>query len=102
MIQSNFKLTPKNYSAMELQQAFENALKTVDTLTQRPSNEHLLKLYALYKQSTHGDNDTERPGGFDFKAAAKYNAWAGLIGKSKEDAMREYIDLIDVLKAAES
>lgn len=87
---------------MELQQAFENALKTVDTLTQRPSNEHLLKLYALYKQSTHGDNDTERPGGFDFKAAAKYNAWASLSGKPKEEAMKEYVDLIDSLKAAEN
>lgn len=87
---------------MEIQSLFDNAVKSADTLTQRPSNEQLLKLYALFKQSTHGDNDTERPGGFDFKAAAKYNAWESLKGMNKEDAMREYIDLINALKAAEN
>ncbi|KOF04437.1 acyl-CoA-binding protein [Roseivirga seohaensis subsp. aquiponti] len=87
---------------MESNEAFQNALKTVDTLTQRPSNEQLLKLYALYKQATHGDNDTERPGGFDFKAAAKYNAWEKFKGESKENAMKAYIDLVNELKSAES
>ncbi|MFT6055529.1 MAG: acyl-CoA-binding protein [Roseivirga sp.] len=87
---------------MEIQQAFEAAVKISDTLTQRPSNEQLLKLYGLYKQSTHGDNDTERPGGFDFKAAAKYNAWTNLAGMNKEMAMKEYIDLMNSLKAAEN
>ena len=87
---------------MELSQRFDEALKNVDTLTQRPSNESLLKMYALYKQATHGDNDTERPGGFDFKAAAKYNAWAAIKGKSKDDAMTEYIDLVNELKSAEN
>ena len=87
---------------MELSQRFDEALKNVDTLTQRPSNESLLKMYALYKQATHGDNDTERPGGFDFKAAAKYNAWAAIQGKSKDDAMTEYIDLVNELKSAEN
>ncbi|WP_339607311.1 acyl-CoA-binding protein [uncultured Roseivirga sp.] len=87
---------------MESTEAFQNALKTVDTLTQRPSNEQLLKLYALYKQSTHGDNDTDRPGGFDFKAAAKYNAWENIKGQSKEEAMKAYIDLVNELKSAEN
>ena len=87
---------------MELSQRFDEALKNVDTLTQRPSNESLLKMYALYKQATHGENDTERPGGFDFKAAAKHNAWAAIQGKSKDDAMTEYIDLVNELKSAEN
>ena len=87
---------------MESNEAFQNALKTVDTLTQRPSNEQLLKLYALYKQATHGDNDTDRPGGFDFKAAAKYNAWESIKGQSKEEAMKAYIDLVNELKSAEN
>ena len=54
-------------------------------------------LYALYKQTTEGDVSGERPGGFDFKAIAKYDAWAEIKGKSKEDAMKEYVSLVDRL-----
>ena len=31
---------------------------------------------------------------------AKYDAWAALKGTSQEDAMRQYVDLIDELKDA--
>jgi acyl-CoA-binding protein len=54
-------------------------------------------LYALYKQATEGDVTGDRPGGFDFKAIAKFDAWAELKGKSKEEAMKAYIDLMDKL-----
>ena len=54
-------------------------------------------LYALYKQATEGDVSGERPGGFDFKAIAKYDAWAEIKGKSKEDAMKEYVSLVNRL-----
>ena len=83
---------------MTLQEQFEQAYKNVNTLTERPSNEDLLSLYGAYKQATEGDNNTERPGGFDFKAAAKYNAWEKLKGTSKEQAMEQYIQIIDRLK----
>ena len=86
---------------MELKEAFEQAIKQVDTLTNRPSNDILLKAYALYKQATEGDNNNERPGGFDFKAIAKHNAWLEEKGKSSEEAMTAYIDLITGLVAAE-
>lgn len=86
---------------MELKEAFEQAIKQVDTLTQRPSNDVLLKIYALFKQATEGDNEGKRPGGFNFKAIAKYNAWLEEKGKSSEEAMTEYIDLINGLVAAE-
>jgi diazepam-binding inhibitor (GABA receptor modulator, acyl-CoA-binding protein) len=82
---------------MELQQKFENAVVRSKELTKRPSNEELLSLYALYKQATEGDVAGERPGGFDFKAIAKYDAWADLQGKSKEAAMNEYISLVEKL-----
>lgn len=78
-------------------QEFEEAVKKSKDLPQRPSNEELLKLYALYKQATDGDNNEERPGGFDFKAIAKHNAWEEEKGKSKEDAMNEYITLVNNL-----
>jgi acyl-CoA-binding protein len=82
---------------MDLQQQFEQAVARSKELTKRPSNEELLSLYGLFKQATDGDVDGNRPGGFDFKAIAKYDAWAELKGKSKETAMNEYIALMDKL-----
>lgn len=77
----------------------ENAAALTKKFTSRPSNEELLKLYGLYKQATEGDNETERPGGFDFKAAAKYNAWLNFKGKSKHEATEEYISLVEELSS---
>lgn len=82
---------------MELEQQFEAAAARSKELTKRPSNEELLQLYALYKQGSEGDVNEERPGGFDFKAIAKHDAWAELKGKSKEHAMQEYIAFMDKL-----
>jgi diazepam-binding inhibitor (GABA receptor modulator, acyl-CoA-binding protein) len=82
---------------MELQQDFEQAVTRSKELTRRPSNEELLQLYALYKQATEGDVSGERPGGFDFKAIAKYDAWAELKGKSKEESMKDYIIFVSQL-----
>lgn len=78
-------------------EAFEQAVAKSKTLSERPSNEILLKLYGLYKQVSDGDIKGERPGGFDFKAAAKYDAWEKQKGKSKDDASKEYIDLVNSL-----
>ncbi len=75
----------------------EEAVALTKTFTVKPSNPELLKLYALYKQATEGDNNTERPGGFDFVAAAKYNAWDSEKGKTKESATEEYIALVQEL-----
>jgi diazepam-binding inhibitor (GABA receptor modulating acyl-CoA-binding protein) len=75
----------------------ESAVALTKKFTSKPSNEELLKLYSLYKQATEGDNNEDRPGGFDFVAAAKYNSWFALKGKSKEEASLEYIDLVNQL-----
>ncbi len=75
----------------------EEAAQLTKTFTSRPSNEELLKLYGLYKQATAGDNESERPGGFDFKAAAKYNSWMNYKGKTKEEAAVLYIQLVEEL-----
>lgn len=76
---------------------FEEAVAKSKMLTERPLNDVLLKLYALYKQVTEGDVSGERPGGFDFKGAAKYDAWEEQKGKSNEDAANEYIELVNSL-----
>jgi acyl-CoA-binding protein len=82
---------------MELHQQFENAVTRSKELTKRPGNEELLLLYSLFKQATDGDVSGDRPGGFDFKAIAKYDAWADLKGKSKDEAKKEYISLVEKL-----
>lgn len=85
---------------MALATDFENAVKASSSISERPSNEDLLKIYSLYKQATEGECTGDAPTGFDFKAAAKYNAWKGLSGTSSESAMTQYIDLITRLKSA--
>ncbi len=78
---------------MELKKSFEDAKTSVEQLTQKPDNDELLKLYGLFKQATIGNNNGSEPGGFDFKAAAKYNAWKNYYGMSPDEAMSQYIDL---------
>ena len=85
---------------MDLKEQFEQAVADSKSLSERPSNETLLQLYSLYKQSTDGDVNTEPPSNpFDFVNKAKYDAWSGLKGKSKDIAMQEYINLIQKLKS---
>ncbi|MBC7887427.1 MAG: acyl-CoA-binding protein [Ferruginibacter sp.] len=84
---------------MELTTLFDQAVANSKTLREKPDNDILLKLYAFYKQSTEGDLNAEAPvNPFDFVAKAKYNAWDQLKGKSRENAMQEYIDLVTALK----
>ena len=82
---------------MELKEKFDQAVTRSKALTKRPSNEELLELYALFKQATEGDATGERPGGFDFKAIAKYDAWKAQAGKTADEAMNMYITLMDRL-----
>jgi len=81
-----------------LQDRFAQAQKDVNDLAERPDNNTMLKLYALYKQATKGDAKGERPGGFDFVARAKFDAWSEVKGTSAEDAMQQYIDLVASLR----
>lgn len=78
----------------DLNAAFEQAQKDVKTLTERPSNENLLALYALFKQASEGDVSGKRPGMLDMVGRAKYDAWAGLSGTSSDDAKQQYVDKV--------
>ncbi len=85
---------------MEVKSLFERAVEDSKTLSTRPSNETLLQLYSLYKQSTEGDvsEDAAPTNPFDFVAKAKYEAWLALKGKPITEAQKEYINLINNLK----
>ena len=82
----------------KLKQAFEQAAKDVQTLSDRPDNDTLLRLYALYKQGSEGDVSGEKPGFFDFVGTAKYEAWGKLKGTAQDAAQQQYVDLVKKLK----
>ncbi|XP_074283205.1 acyl-CoA-binding domain-containing protein 6 [Silene latifolia] len=75
---------------MSLQEEFNQHAEKVNKLTQA-TNEDLLILYGLFKQANFGDVNTARPGIFDPKGRAKWDSWKSYEGKSKDDAMTEYI-----------
>lgn len=83
---------------MSLKKKFEAAVAASKKLSEKPDNATLLQLYSLYKQATDGDNDTKRPGMLDMVGRAKWDAWEGLKGTDSEDAMQQYIDLIESLQ----
>jgi diazepam-binding inhibitor (GABA receptor modulating acyl-CoA-binding protein) len=83
---------------MSLLEQFNQAQADSKNLPERPDNMTMLRIYALFKQATNGDESGERPGMTDFVARAKYDAWDELKGTSKNDAMQQYIDLIEELK----
>ncbi len=83
----------------DLAKQFEEAQKRVKELTKAPANEDLLELYALYKQATAGDVTGSRPGMMDFKGRAKYDAWSGRKGTSREAAMKQYVSTVSRLTA---
>ncbi|NOZ14128.1 MAG: acyl-CoA-binding protein [Acidobacteria bacterium] len=83
----------------EMKEKFEKAREDVTRLAERPDNNTLLKLYALYKQVTEGDVTGGRPGGFDLVGAAKYDARAEIKGMDTETAMAAYVALVEKLKS---
>ena len=82
----------------DLQAAFDAAVKNSTALGERPDNATLLKIYALYKQATEGDNEAKKPSFTDMVGRAKWDAWEKLKDTSADDAKQQYIDLIASLR----
>ncbi len=78
---------------------FERASQDIKSLAERPDNDTLLKLYALYKQGAEGDVNGPKPGFFDFVGTAKYEAWGKLAGTSQDEAKKKYVALVKKLIA---
>ena len=85
--------------ADDLKARFKQASVDVKALKQRPSDNDMLALYALYKQATDGDVSGGKPGFFDFVARAKFEAWEALQGTTADEAMQRYIDKVRSLGA---
>jgi len=82
----------------DLKAQFEKAVADSKELPERPDNQTLLKIYGLFKQASEGDNEGKRPGFTDMVGRMKFDAWAELKGKSNDEAMQDYVDLIESLK----
>ena len=81
----------------DLKTAFDKAMADSRNLSERPDNATLLKIYALYKQGSAGDNVDKKPGFSDMVARVKWDAWNNLKGTSQDEAMQQYVDLIESL-----
>ncbi|THV07268.1 Acbp from Moniliophthora Perniciosa [Dendrothele bispora CBS 962.96] len=89
------------------QTKFDTAVKIVQSLPKdgpiKPSQDDQLLFYKYYKQATIGDCNTARPGMLDFVGKAKWDAWNGVKGTSKEEAMKKYVEaLLEILKKTEN
>ncbi len=89
--------TPCVTPMSDLSNRFQAAVSNSRNISQRPDNSTLLQIYALYKQATEGDVTGDKPGFGDLVGRAKWDAWNKLNGLPQEDAMQQYVDLIDSL-----
>lgn len=83
----------------DLQTRFDGAATDVQNLDERPDNDTMLRLYALYKQATVGDVEGKRPGFTSLAGRMKYDAWSELEGTAADDAKQQYVDLVSELTA---
>ena len=80
---------------MNTSEAFNQAVADSRLLPEKPDNDTLLLLYALFKQATEGDAPEKGDYGmFDFKEKFKHEAWLKQKGTSSETAQQSYIDLV--------
>ena len=84
---------------MATEQDLAAAVQRVNALPKPPSTSDMLELYGLYKQVTTGDVTGSRPGMFDPKARAKWDAWSQQKGTSAEQAREAYVALAKKLGA---
>jgi diazepam-binding inhibitor (GABA receptor modulator, acyl-CoA-binding protein) len=82
----------------DLAKQFAQAQADSKNLPERPDNNTLLQIYALFKQGSVGDAQGKRPGFSDMVGRAKWDAWNAIKGTGKDDAMKQYVALIESLK----
>lgn len=80
---------------MDLNEAFVVAQSAVAQSSSPASDQQKLLLYAHFKQATCGPARGGRPGMFDFRGRAKWDAWAALGSMDTETAKRGYLSLTD-------
>jgi len=84
---------------MATKEELDEAVKRVNALKSAPGTSDMLALYALYKQATVGDATGSRPGIFDVKGRAKFDAWSEKKGLARDAAADQYLALAKRLGA---
>lgn len=87
----------QKFVIMSLEDQFAKAVEDVKRLKETPKDDQLLEIYALYKQATVGDCNTDRPGLLDFKGKAKWDAWNHKKGTSNDKAKQDYVNNVQGL-----
>lgn len=94
-------LARENYETINaetdsLDEAFDKAQALILKINKMPGKMEILKIYGFYKQATSGDCPVNAPSLFstDIKAKAKYESWKKCHGMTKEEAKKEYVNLV--------
>ena len=82
----------------DLKSQFEAAIARTKTLPTQSTTVQL-DLYGLFKQASSGDVSNARPGMFDMRGRAKWDAWSTRKGLTQEDARTKYVELAKKLGA---
>ena len=81
----------------DLHQQFETSVKNIKTKPTPTTNEDLLVLYGLYKQSTQGNCNIPQPWSVQVEQRAKWDAWTANSGMTRYAAMQKYIQKVNNL-----
>ena len=74
---------------------FEEAVEMANMMTQAELPQDVqLRLYALYKQSTHGTIDNRIYPVYDLRNAFKMNAWMQISHLTQEECKELYVEAI--------
>ncbi len=82
---------------MDIETGFKQSAELVKTLKSDPTVEEKQELYGLYKQSTVGNINIDKPWAVQFEASAKWDAWNKVKGMEKDTAMLKYIGVVTKL-----
>ncbi|KAM6918325.1 acyl-CoA-binding domain-containing protein 5A-like [Xenentodon cancila] len=85
-----------------LEAKFNAAVKVIWSLPEegpfQPSDDMMLMFYSYYQQATMGPCNIPRPTGFwDARGKAKWDAWSSLGNMTKEEAMKNYVEDIQLI-----
>lgn len=90
-------LTQKG-GATEAIKRYQTAIAETSGVLSVAEGQDLVEIYALFKQSSAGDNTTPQPNASDVRSYGKWMAWAGLKGMRQEEAQTKYADKIQELQ----
>ncbi|XP_072297192.1 acyl-CoA-binding domain-containing protein 5-B-like [Eucyclogobius newberryi] len=95
-------MAPEEEDEYSLEETFNAAVKVIWTLPEdgpfQPSDDMMLMFYSYYKQATLGPCNVPRPTGFwDTRGKAKWDAWSALGYMTREEAMKNYVEDIQLI-----